>query len=106
MMHYYKRIPPKQIVRLREGAELAVVICPLPKSAANEKHIVHAAITKEINAVIMASCIGVHHADRVSQLQTILRTHEIERDGGDCHEIQMRLQKRPEREHINTTEVP
>jgi len=105
-MHYYKRLLPSQIVRLHKGAEVAVVIRPLPKSSSDNERSVHAAISKDVNAVVLDSCIGVHNADQIAQLQTILRTHEIKRDGGDCHEFQMRLHKWPERDHLDTTDVP
>ena len=101
-MHYYKRILPQQLVRLWEGADLIVVIRPLNQSAAEVERKEHNAIAKDINTVLLSSCQGLQREERDSQLKTILRTHEMKRDGGDCLEFQMRLKNWPEREQLDT----
>ena len=52
MMHYYKRLLPSQIVRLREGADIVLVLWPLPKSAFEVERYEHDAISKDINTVL------------------------------------------------------
>ena len=48
-MHYYKIILPSQLVRLREGDEIVLVIPPLPKAAKNAEITANRTITKAMD---------------------------------------------------------
>ena len=81
-MQYYKRLLPSQLVRLREGTEIIVVLPPLPKKATLLEAQDYKAITKDINAVILDSCQGLQGEERQKHLDSILRSHAISREGG------------------------
>ena len=78
-MHYYKRLLPPQLVRLREGADILLVLLPLPKDASQSEKLDYKAITKDINVVLLDSC---HGSDQKQQLEQLLHTHKIKREGG------------------------
>ena len=72
------------------------------KSASNLERLAHAQAEKEINSILLSSCDGLLAADRKEQLQVIKQSHSIEREGGACHECQLRLKHWPERAQLNT----
>ena len=60
-----------QIDRLREGAEIMVVILPIRKMVPELEHLAHKNTMKEINTVLLASCDGLLAAYRNEQLESI-----------------------------------
>ena len=55
-MQYNKQLLPSQMVCLREGAEIKLVIPPLQKGAFELEQKAHDAVTKGINSMILHLC--------------------------------------------------